>query len=152
MGVNKTVPASENFKQQLQAAYAAYEVGQVLTFRRTLTAGDVALFCGVSGDFNAYHIDESFARETWFGRRIVPGLLTASLGTYIGGQMGFLAQEMHFEFVAPVFFDDTITATVTVVGKDDEQRTLRCEVVYTNQAGETVVRGSFSGFPARAYR
>ena len=71
--------ASPEFKQLLQEAFQAIQLGQTFTFRRTFTDGDVALFCGVTGDYNPYHVDEAFARETWFGRRNIPGLLTASL-------------------------------------------------------------------------
>ena len=87
---------SDAFKQQLKTAFDTLRVGQTFSFRRTFTDGDVAMFCGVTGDFNPYHLDESFARETWYGRRIVPGLLTGSLMTHIGGLIGFLATEMTF--------------------------------------------------------
>ena len=53
--------ATPEFKRQLQEAFDAMDVGQTFTFRRTFTDGDVALFCGVTGDFNPYHQDESFA-------------------------------------------------------------------------------------------
>ncbi|HUY78949.1 MAG TPA: MaoC/PaaZ C-terminal domain-containing protein, partial [Ktedonobacterales bacterium] len=86
--------ASEAFKQRLSAAFDEIAVGQTFTFRRTFTEGDVAIFCGVTGDYNPYHIDETFARESRFGRRIIPGLLTASMLTHLGGMIGFLATEM----------------------------------------------------------
>ena len=35
-------------------------VGQTFTFRRTVIDGDVAPFCGVTGDYNPYHQDETF--------------------------------------------------------------------------------------------
>jgi 3-hydroxybutyryl-CoA dehydratase len=70
--------AANEFKQQLREAFDAVSVGQQFTFRRTFTEGDVAMFCGVTGDYNPFHIDESFAQSSWFGRRNIPGLLTAS--------------------------------------------------------------------------
>ena len=42
--------ATPEFKQQLQEAFDSIRVGQTFTFRRTFTEGDVALFCGVTGD------------------------------------------------------------------------------------------------------
>ncbi len=42
--------ATPEFKQQLRTAFDAIHVGQTFTFRRTFTDGDVALFCGVTGD------------------------------------------------------------------------------------------------------
>jgi 3-hydroxybutyryl-CoA dehydratase len=140
--------ASDDFKARLRVAFDAVAVGQTFTWRRTFTEGDVALFCGVTGDFNPYHLDDTFARESWFGRRIIPGLLTASLATHIGGLIGFLATEMSFEYLAPVYIGDTVTVTVTVVEKDEAQRTLTSAVTCVNQEGREVLIGRFSGFPA----
>ena len=44
--------ATPEFKQQLQIAFDSIEEGQIFTFQRTFTEGDVALFCGVTGDYN----------------------------------------------------------------------------------------------------
>ena len=49
--------ASPEFKQLLQDACRAVEVGQTFTFRRTFTDGDVALFCGVTERSTALHED-----------------------------------------------------------------------------------------------
>jgi 3-hydroxybutyryl-CoA dehydratase len=42
--------ATPEFKQQLRKAFDSIEEGQIFTFQRTFTEGDVALFCGVTGD------------------------------------------------------------------------------------------------------
>jgi 3-hydroxybutyryl-CoA dehydratase len=136
------------FKLRLRAAFDAVTVGQTFTFRRTFTEGDVALFVGVTGDYNPFHIDEEFARASWFGRRNIPGLLTASMATHIGGMIGFLATEMSFQFLKPVYVGDTITCVCTVAEKDEAQRQIRCTVTYTNQDGVEVLRGGFRGFPS----
>ena len=80
--------ATPEFKQQLREAFDSILVGQAFTFRRTFTEGDVALFCGITGDYNPYHIDETFTQSSWFGRRIIPGLLTSGMMTHIGGLSG----------------------------------------------------------------
>jgi acyl dehydratase len=141
--------ATPEFKQQLQEAFEALHVGQTLTFRRTFTDGDVALFCGVTGDYNPYHQDEAFARESWYGRLTIPGLLTGSMLTHIGGLLGFLATEMSFEYMAPVFVGDTITCTVTIAEKDEERRRVQATVEFVNQDGVEVLRASFAGFPGQ---
>ena len=141
--------ATPEFKQQLHAAFAALEVGHSFTFRRTFTDGDVALFCGVTGDYNPFHIDETFARASWFGRRNIPGLLTASMMTHIGGMLGFLATEMSLQYLLPVYVGDTITCTVTLVEKDEAQRRIIGAASFVNQDGTEVLRGRFSGFPAQ---
>ena len=140
--------ATPQFKQQLKDAFNAIQEGQVFTFRRTFNAGDVALFCGVTGDYNPYHIDQTFLEESWFKRPIIPGLLTASMITHIGGMIGFLASEMEFKFVSPVYVGDTITCTVTFDQRDEVKRKLRMKATYVNQNGEEVLQCKFAGFPA----
>ena len=139
--------ATPEFKQQLREAFDAMRVGQTFTFRRTFTEGDVALFCGVTGDYNPYHIDETFAQISFFGRRIIPGLLTASMITHIGGMLGFLATEMHFSYVTSVYIGDTITCTVTFTEKDEQKRLFHATASLVNQQGVEVLRAQFSGFP-----
>lgn len=144
--VNGPSPA---FQAQRQAAFDAARVGQTFTYRRTFTDGDLSLFCGLTGDLNPFHLDEEFAAAAPFGRRIVPGLLPASMVTHIGGLMGFLAAEMHFEFLAPVYVGDTVTCVVRFTGKDEARRRVLCAATLTNQAGGVVVRASFGGFPTQ---
>jgi 3-hydroxybutyryl-CoA dehydratase len=139
---------SPEFKQQLKEAFDALHEGQTFTFRRTFTQGDVALFCGVTGDYNPYHIDYAFLEQSWFKRPIIPGLLTASMMTHIGGMIGFLATEMHFQFNAAVYIGDTITCTVTIGEKDAEQRQVRASATFVNQDGVEVLQATFAGFPA----
>jgi 3-hydroxybutyryl-CoA dehydratase len=126
---------------------AALTAGAVISFRRTLTEADAAAFIGATWDVNPYHTDETFAAATRFGRRIVPGLLTASLLTHLGGLYGFLATEMRFEFLAPVFAGDTVEAVAEVASTEPDGRLrLRCRC--TNAAGKDVLRADVTGFPA----
>lgn len=141
--------ATPEFKQRLQEAFDEMHVGQTFAFRRTFSDGDVALFCGVTGDYNPYHQDRSFAEESWYGKLTIPGLLTGSMLTHIGGMLGFLATEMSFEYLAPVFVGDTITCTVTISEKDEEKRRIEATTTFVNQDSVEVLRASFGGFPGR---
>jgi len=141
--------ATPEFKRRLREALDDMHVGQSFTFRRTFTDGDVALFLGVTGDYNPYHQDAEFARESWYGHPTIPGLLTGSMLTHIGGLLGFLATEMSFEYVAPVYVGDTITCTVTVLEKGESRRRVECGVDYVNQDGAQVLRARFAGFPGQ---
>ncbi|WP_228281966.1 MaoC family dehydratase [Rubrobacter marinus] len=141
--------ATPEFKRQLREALGEMSVGQTYRFRRTFTDGDVAMFCGVTGDYNPYHQDAEFARESPYGQLTIPGLLTGSMLTHIGGLLGFLATEMSFEYLAPVFVGDTISCTVTVTAKDEERRRVECDAAFVNGDGKNVLRASFAGFPGR---
>src|SRR5579875_4007613 len=127
--------ATPEFKQQVKAAFESIEPGQTFTFRRTFSDGDVAMFCGVTGDYNPYHIDALFLQSSWFGRKIIPGLLTASMITHIGGMIGFLATEMNFQFTQAVYVGDTITCVVTITEKDEQKRIFRAKANFVNQDG-----------------
>ena len=141
--------ATPEIKQRLQEAFDEIHVGQTFTFRRTFTGGDAAMFCGVTGDYNPYYQDEAFARESPHGRLTIPGLLTGSMLTHIGGLLGFLATEMSFEYQAPVFVGDSVSCTVTVVEKDEAKRRVAASAGFFNQDGVEVLRARFSGFPGR---
>lgn len=141
--------ATPEFKERLREAFDAVYVGQTFTFCRTFTDGDVAMFCGVTGDYNPYHQDAAFAEESFFGRLTIPGLLTGSMLTHIGGMLGFLATEMRFEYVKPVFVGDTITCTVTILEKDESRRRVEGGADFVNGEGTQVLRARFSGFPGQ---
>jgi 3-hydroxybutyryl-CoA dehydratase len=140
--------ATPQFKQQLKTSFDSIQVGQTFTFRRTFTSGDVALFCGVTGDYNPYHIDATFLEESWFKRPIIPGLLTGSMITHIGGMIGFLAQAMSFRFIGAVYVGDTITCTVTIREKNEAKRIVLAHATFVNQDGTEVTYADFEGFPA----
>ncbi len=124
-------------------------VGEKASFTRTLTEGDVSLFIGATWDVNPYHTDEIFAQQTTFAKRIVPGLLTASLLTHLGGLWAFLANRMTFEFLAPVYIGDTITAEAEVIEADETRGWVRLGCRCINQTGEQVLQADVTGFPGQ---
>lgn len=124
-------------------------VGEKASFTRTLTDGDVSMFIGATWDVNPLHTDNSYMAQTPFQRRIVPGLLTASLLTHLGGLWAFLGSEMHFYYTAPVFIGDTITATAEVVEADAERGWVKLACACINSAGETVLTAEITGYPGK---
>ncbi len=125
-----------------------FAVGERVTFTRTFSEGDMSLFIGATWDINPYHTDDNFASQTKFGRRILPGLLPASMATHLGGLWGFLATEMQMEFVGPVYIGDTVTLEVEIVAVEEPKKKVRAQCRWTNAEGTEVIRGSFSGYPA----
>ena len=99
----------------IERRYDDMKVGDKATLSKTITDADVMLFAGLSGDFNPVHVDEEFAKESLFERRIAHGILGAGLisaviGTDLPGVNSiYLGQEL--KFTAPVFIGDTITAS-----------------------------------------
>ncbi len=123
-------------------------VGEKAAFTRTLTEADAALFIGVTWDVNPYHTDDSYVAQTQFGRRIVPGLLTASLLTHLGGLWAFLATEMSFEFLGPVYIGDTVTAEAEIV-EVGEHGWVRLAGRVVGADGKEVLQAVIRGYPGR---
>ncbi len=122
-----------------------FEVGQTASLSRTISSDDIESFARISGDDNPVHLDEEFAKQTRFGRRIAhgmfaAGLISAAVGTRLPGY-GAIYMEQSLRFRRPVFIGDTVTVTVTVTDWNDEKRRVRVETACTNQDGERVVEG-----------
>lgn len=124
--------------------YEDLELGMSATFAKTITEADIVLFAGASGDNNAVHINEEFARTTQFKGRIAHGMLTASvISAAIAGRMpgpGTIYMGQNLRFMAPVRPGDTVHATVTVKELMPEKRRVRLDTVCT-VAGKVVVDG-----------
>ena len=58
------------------------EVGQEWdSAGRTITETDVVNFAGISGDFNAIHVDHEFAKKSHFQKPIAHGLLVQAIAS-----------------------------------------------------------------------
>ncbi|KPB05019.1 MaoC/PaaZ C-terminal domain-containing protein [Bacillus sp. CHD6a] len=118
------------------------ETGEVLTYSRTFTVEETLQFGEVSGDQGRHHVEKDE-----HGRLMVHGLLTASIGTKIGGDLNYIAREMNMEFLRPVFTGDTITcvATLTNVQQQEDYKQVNVTSIYTNQNGKQVLIGNSKG-------
>ncbi len=93
---------------------------QFESYRRTVTESDLITFTGLAGLKLPVFLDEDFARdESPYGRRIVPGFLTAALSA--GMMESVLGPDLvaglgmdAFQFHSPVRPGDTIRARFTV--------------------------------------
>jgi acyl dehydratase len=122
-----------------------FTAGQSASTSRTLRAADLDTFVTLTGDTNPLHVDEEFARRTFFGLPIVHGLLTSSLlstvvGTLLPGT-GAIYRSQSLRFLRPVFVDDTVTATVQVREISAERGELVLDTWIVNQRGERVIEG-----------
>ena len=121
------------------------QVGDTASLERKATQNDIELFALVSGDVNPAHLDAGFAAKAIFGKPVVHGMWVASLASSVLGTLlpgpGSIGVKQSTLFQKPVFPGDTVTATVTVLEKQDKKRLVRLETVCTNQDGETVLKG-----------
>ncbi len=109
-------------------------------------------FAKLTTDANPLHVNETFAKNSIFGRRLVhgafsSGLISAVIGMKLPGP-GALYLDQYCKFVKPVFIGDTLTATVKVLEKKVKEREgkptmqlLILETIVQNQDGKVVTEG-----------
>ena len=128
-------------------------VGDTAYFQKTMTDADVILFAGVSGDQNPVHINDGYACNTMFGKRIVHGgLVSALFSTVLGTQLpgcGTIYLRQDSKFVKPVFIGDTIKAVCTVSEIIEEKKRVILETIAYNQHDEVVITGVATVMPPK---
>ena len=120
-------------------------VGQKASRSITLTEKHVRKYSEISGDYNPLHYDEAFAAQTRFGRLVVQGGLTTGLLHALvamdipGPGTVFLSQ--NWNFTAPVFIGDTITAEAEILSIHDTKPVTQLGFTIKRQDGEVVLEG-----------
>jgi len=118
------------------------DVGDSVTFAKTLTEEDVELFGEISGDTNRLHLDHAFAADSRFGRRIAHGSLVGSAISAalarLPGVIIYLSQQLRY--TAPVDLDERVTAHCEVVEALGGGR-FRLSTHVEDGDGETVIEG-----------
>lgn len=121
------------------------KLGMKESISKVITEKNVNIFAEISSDTNPIHLDEEYASKTIFKKRIAHGILTtglisAVLGTKLPGEGAiYLSQEI--KFLAPVYLDDMITATVEVTELNEVKRKVTVSTICTNQEGKEVITG-----------
>lgn len=128
--------------------------GDFAEFAKTVTEADIMLYAGVTGDLNPAHINEEYAKNTFFKTRIAHGMLiagfiSAAIGTGLPGPGTiYIRQELIFK--APVHIGETITARVEVSEINTEKNRIVLKTTCTNQNGEIVIDGQALVSPPKA--
>ena len=120
------------------------------TSRRTVTEADIVTFAGLSNDWNPMHVDEEFARETQFGRRIAHGQAVASIVTGLRSELddwpvvSYLGTSRRFS--SPVGAGDSIHARYAIKEvRASESRpghsVVTLSIAVVDQRGDEVMSG-----------
>lgn len=125
-------------------------VGDQVTFAKTISESDVYQFAGITGDFSAIHINSEYAKTTPLGQRVVHGVLLVGLMSTTGTllidkhevrgpeEQSYSVGYDRVRFIKPVFIGDTVTVTDTVVAIDEQKKRCRSKVEIHNQHGQIV--------------
>jgi 3-hydroxybutyryl-CoA dehydratase len=121
------------------------KIGDTAEFSKTVSESDIYLYAGVTGDFNPAHVNENYAKRTFFKTRIAHGMLSAGfISTVIGTKLpgtGSIYIKQDLIFLAPVRIGDTITARVEVVEIMAGKNRARLKTICVNQEGTQVLDG-----------
>ncbi len=119
------------------------KLNETAEFSKTISESDVYLYAGLTGDLNPAHINEEYARETFFKTRIAHGMLAAGLiSTVLGTRLpgpGSVYVRQELNFLAPVRIGDTVTARVEVIEIMSEKKQLRLRTTCSTHDGTTLV-------------
>ncbi|QKE27327.1 enoyl-CoA hydratase [Arcobacter acticola] len=133
--------AIEDIKEGMEASYS-----------QTITDADVKTFAGMSGDHNPVHVNDEYAANSRWERRIAHGMISASffsglMGTKLPG-IGCVWVSQTLKFLKPVYIGDTVTAKVIVRDIDLERRRVFLRTVCSVK-GEIVIDGEAEAFVPR---
>jgi len=130
------------------------KVGDSAEFAKTVSESDIYLYAGITGDFNPAHVNEAYAKNTFFQTRIAHGMLTAGfISAIIANQLpgpGTIYMKQELSFLAPVHIGDTITGRVEILELNLEKNRARLKTVCTNQDGVVVLEGEGLVSPPKA--
>jgi 3-hydroxybutyryl-CoA dehydratase len=131
-------------KSLRERAAEGLQVGDTFRTSRIFTHNDVIHFAQISRDYNPIHFDVRFAKARNLISPICHGLLVASLVTEIGGQIGWLASGMSFQFKAPVYPGEKITCNWEITAIDQKGRA-KALVTITKDGGMTAIEAEIGG-------
>lgn len=126
-------------------AFENFKIGMTYSYSRVVADTDVIYFSNITGDRNPLHLDENYAEESIFGKRVAHGMLCGSFFSTIFGSKfpgeGCVYLEQNLSFLKPIFLNDQVNAKVELVDIDKEKQILvfktKCEV-----GDKVVIEGS----------
>lgn len=129
--------------------YNDWEIDKVYeTSSRTVTEADIAIFAGLSGDYNPLHTDAVFAESTPYKTRIAHGALIFAITTGLwdhsgwadGTAVGLLG--VNVKFPAPTRAGDTIHVKLVPIEKrltkNPSRGIVKMQLQVINQEGTIV--------------
>lgn len=129
----------------LEYSFEEIEVGLNHSFELIINEELVSDFAKISGDFNPLHMDEQYAKDAKFEKRVCHGMLLASffsrlIGMYLPGKNALYFSQ-NLNFVKPCFIGDKIIVNGEVIDKSESTKMIKIKTTILNQNNETLVEG-----------
>jgi len=130
----------------LEYSFDEIKVGLIHNFEVIIDEEIIKKFANISGDFNPLHMDEQYAKETKFGKRVVHGMLLASffsrlVGMYLPGKNALYFSQ-NLNFVEPCFIGDKVTVQGEIVDKSEATKIIKLKTSIKNKEGKSLVEGT----------
>jgi 3-hydroxybutyryl-CoA dehydratase len=98
------------------------KVGDYSEIKKIMTSEMVGSFAEISEDFNPVHLDSVYAEKSRYKKKIIHGLMAASLfsglfGNKLPGE-GCVYKSQNIRFKRPIYIGDEVTAKVKVISVD----------------------------------
>ncbi|SRR5690554_3005051 len=94
------------------------QIGMRVSYSQTITDADIKAYAGLSGDHNPVHVNQEYAEESRYGRRLAHGLMSVGFFSALFGMRlpgpGCVYVSQNIQFKRPVYIDDTVTAIAEV--------------------------------------
>jgi 3-hydroxybutyryl-CoA dehydratase len=101
-------------------------VGMIESYTQIICDKDINSFAEISGDRNPVHLDDEYAKNTIFKKRIAHGFMSASFfsalfGTRLPGEgCVYVSQQLFFK--KPIYIGDQVTAYIELIDINVKKR------------------------------
>lgn len=127
------------------------KAGDTMSFRKTLTVAEQAMYTGISGNLAPLYVDQRAARAAGFDTVLAFELHGVALATTalnrLAGPAWRLAA-LNVDFSVPVQVGQTVESSVEVTSADAHR--VHCHVRCAIAGGETVASGTAQLVPVQA--
>jgi acyl dehydratase len=130
---------------------AAMQIGEKVSFSKTVGETDVYMFAGITGDFAPNHVNGEYMRKTAYGKRMAHGVLSIGFASTAATMMvdkirssGLGAVSYGYDrirFVRPIYLGDTVTVEYTIAEIDHENAKTTAKIEVFNQNNELCTVG-----------
>lgn len=118
-------------------------IGDQVSFSKTIGEVDVYLFAGITGDFSPNHVNDEYMSKTPYKKRIAHGVISVGLAsttsTLMVEKTNMTAVSYGYDrirFINPIFIGDTVTVTYTIEEIDIKSLKTIANIEIKNQSGE----------------
>ena len=119
------------------------KVGDAMSFRKTLTVAEQAMFTGISGNMAPLYVDKRAAHESGFDNMLAFELNAVALATTALNRVAGTAWRLgglQIDFAMPVLVGETVESRIEVLDRTDVE--VSCSVRCAKSTGEVMAQGT----------